>query len=73
MIFVKYVSVYIRTIRICPFPTELNTFYSHYEFISSAECSAGQKNVLFLSNSVLVTSVFVLRESTAPQFWNTAK
>lgn len=47
MIFVKYMSVFIGTIRIYPFPTELNTFYSHYEFISSAECSAVQKNVRF--------------------------
>lgn len=48
MIIVKYVSIFIRSTRIYPFPTELNAFYSHYEFISSAGCSAVQKNVLFI-------------------------
>jgi len=39
MIFVKYASIFIST-RTYSFPAELSTFYSHYEFISSAGCSA---------------------------------
>lgn len=34
-----------------PFPAELSTFYSRYEFISSAGCSALQKNVLFMKQT----------------------